>query len=797
MGFLWLILLVTSAGSVLAEHVPANWDDMVIGKWYDLIEVGRMPFKVMCDPRIPGRMYCLLEKSSCFQPAYSNDYGQTWTIWEDNLPPAWNDIIGNLWFESRFTPEGEAFFYYVASFFIEDERTSVFKIFMANEAGENWREVCRLDQVGFKDSITGFTVSSTGSMVFGAHLPERGTGLCLSTDNGQTWREVWCGNEWYCTFNDIEFSPVDPDIAYATLQYPGTLVLKSIDGGLTWQNTNFNEPGVDPQYGIEAVVLHPTNPDVLYFIKTELLGNFEYSIKLSIDGGESWMDWGPHDAQNKLKISGMFINPDNPNNILVFGLMEYGNLYLTEDGGNNWELKLSGGHYTRGARNSITCAKSPWEVDKMYLSLAGIKISTDNGISWLPKQPLDITTAISGDVMRYVDETDLQHMVYFQDEVGAFHSSDAGQTWHPSTINHNSWIFGKDAYDRCLSSPFNRSSIFMVAGYPNTVLLRSDDYGVNWDVVWSDSQLNVWYYFLSSSVPGRVYAVVYNDDQTQFSMIRSDDSGDTWVSCSDFPPNYRIWTARDCPDRPELIFVITENLIDGNGYLLQSIDGGITWIQVSAESGFSPENRAGSFTESILFHTTLPGCVYAATSNKQIYESIDYGVNWVLTKKWVASNRMRIHRSNPDFRTALTGISKTNGKFWSNLGCCVEFLPDNRDDIIFSDKQNFQIVRTDDKTPKIILAGYLNTKLFCNEPSPLVISTIVEHPHSDVELDSCEVLYESEPVGIHFYEDDNIKGVFILSTMINSSTPILDIFQIVPMDRFGNVGETWPTVNSK
>ncbi|MCD4654928.1 hypothetical protein K8T06_13460 [bacterium] len=172
----------------------------------------------------PGKACpCQLGRYGPYEITFSNDYGKTWIIWDDDINSG--GVLGNIWFETRFTPQGEAFFYLAVKVYDED---SGFR----NQAGEPWREVCRIDEEGYQYTITAFAVSPDGTMIFGSMRTEGGTGLCLSSDDGQT-----------------------------------------------WQNTNFNEPGVHPQYGIETIVFHPTNPDVLFLIILELFNAYDCYIK--------------------------------------------------------------------------------------------------------------------------------------------------------------------------------------------------------------------------------------------------------------------------------------------------------------------------------------------------------------------------------------------------------------------------------------------------------------------------------------------------------------------------------------
>ncbi len=92
----------------------------------------------------------------------------------------------------------------------------------------------------------------------------RGDGVYKSTDGGETFVNV--GLESSHHIARVVVDPRDADVAYVAatgpLWGPGgdRGLFKTTDGGRTWSNTN----SIDENTGFTDVVIHPTNPDILY-----------------------------------------------------------------------------------------------------------------------------------------------------------------------------------------------------------------------------------------------------------------------------------------------------------------------------------------------------------------------------------------------------------------------------------------------------------------------------------------------------------------------------------------------------
>jgi subtilisin-like proprotein convertase family protein len=117
-----------------------------------------------------------------------------------------------------------------------------------------------------------------------------------ATAANPTWTPL-TDNQAVLTTGDIALAPSDPNIVYVATgepnnsgdSYYGRGVLKSTDGGATW--TQFNNGGVFDRHTMSRVVVHPTDPNIV-FVAVQgsgvngLSGNT--GVYRSTNGGTNW-----------------------------------------------------------------------------------------------------------------------------------------------------------------------------------------------------------------------------------------------------------------------------------------------------------------------------------------------------------------------------------------------------------------------------------------------------------------------------------------------------------------------------
>ena len=92
-------------------------------------------------------------------------------------------------------------------------------------------------------------------------------GIFKSVNNGVTWRPVFDKDGTSLSIGDLAIAPSDPNVIWAGTGEPnnrqssswGDGVFKSVDGGETWTHM-----GLRDTHHIGRIVIHPTNPNLVY-----------------------------------------------------------------------------------------------------------------------------------------------------------------------------------------------------------------------------------------------------------------------------------------------------------------------------------------------------------------------------------------------------------------------------------------------------------------------------------------------------------------------------------------------------
>ncbi len=183
--------------------------------------------------------------------------------------------------------------------------------------------------------------------------------LWKSVNNGVTF-DVLFTNERVFSIGAIAVAPSNPDILYlgsgeannSRSSYWGDGVYKSTDAGKTWTNV-----GLPESHHIGRVVVHPTNPDVVFVAALGHLysENEERGLYKTTDGGRTWRKvLAPVVRGKTIGVVDVAMDPANPNRLFAatydkvrlpftFDLGGPGSrVYRSTDGGDNWTLLENG-----------------------------------------------------------------------------------------------------------------------------------------------------------------------------------------------------------------------------------------------------------------------------------------------------------------------------------------------------------------------------------------------------------------------------------------------------------------------
>ncbi|HRZ49629.1 MAG TPA: T9SS type A sorting domain-containing protein [Bacteroidales bacterium] len=136
--------------------------------------------------------------------------------------------------------------------------------------------------------------------------------------------------------NCIAFHPVNTQVMYAGAASGG--VWKTTNGGSYWNPVS----DYIASLGISSIVIDHQNPEVLYAATGDFDHSDTYSVGVlkSTDGGSTWNTTGlSWTVQNQRRISKLLIHPTNPQ--VLYAATTIG-LYKTTNGGLNWAVVRSG-----------------------------------------------------------------------------------------------------------------------------------------------------------------------------------------------------------------------------------------------------------------------------------------------------------------------------------------------------------------------------------------------------------------------------------------------------------------------
>lgn len=196
---------------------------------------------------------------------------------------------------------------------------------------------------------------------------------------------------------------------------------------------------------------------------------------------------------------------------------------------------------------------------------AGVFISTDKGEDWqhltaLPEADGIKSIANVSVYKIYEDPQDVNTMYLATRGQGLYYTYDNGKTWQRpnNAVLQNSFIYGVAVH------PKDKCTIFVTNG---TQVFRSNDCSRSWEEVYRESRSGV---------------------------------GVTSLSFEQFAP-HRLY------------------MLEDNGDLLQSLDGGQSWTIVQRFLGEPVHVETNKFEQ---------GTIYITTRNKGIYRSKDAGASW-------------------------------------------------------------------------------------------------------------------------------------------------------------------------
>ncbi|WP_340201524.1 VPS10 domain-containing protein [Ascidiimonas sp. W6] len=294
------------------------------------------------------------------------------------------------------------------------------------------------------------------------YMGSTGGGVWKTTDGGIVWKNVSDGFLKTGTVGAIAVSESDANVIYVgmgehairgVMTSSGDGVYKSTDAGKTWIHL-----GLENSMHISDVVIHPTNPDVVYVaVQGAQYGpSEERGIYKSVDGGKNWKRI--LFTHNLTGASSLRMDMTNPR-ILYAALWEHqrfpytmksggknSGLYKSTDGGDTWNQLITGLPEVMGKVGvAVSRANSDrvWAVIEADGDKGGVYRSDDAGKKWAQINKNRINIARSWYYMEIFAHPKNEDIVYVLN-APVMVSVDGGKNFTkvatPHGDNHHLWI---------------------------------------------------------------------------------------------------------------------------------------------------------------------------------------------------------------------------------------------------------------------------------------------------------------------------------------------------------------------
>ncbi|MDZ7362597.1 MAG: T9SS type A sorting domain-containing protein [candidate division KSB1 bacterium] len=349
---------------------------------------------------------------------------------------------------------------------------------ISQDLGYRWTKVAALPVTQFYH----VTIDATRPERLYGGTQDNGT---VRTTNGRldNWNEIYGGDGFY-----VIVDPVDPNIIYAESQNGG--LGKSTDGGNSFRSALTGINSSEPRNWSTPVVMDPNNRHVLYYgtnrvYRTVNGAAFWQPISGDLTGGK------PNASYLLGTITTIAVAPSN--SAVIYAGTDDSHVWVTADTGKIWTKISQALPYRWVTRVAV----DPKNADVAYVTFSGLKWdspqphvfrTTDRGKTWqdissnLPDAPVNVI----------VVDPAYSNFLYVGTDVGAYHSSNFGQSWsalgeglpmvsvydivlHPQLRRLVAGTHGRSMYTLDLSSlttieeqnNFARSSPILAQNYPN------------------------------------------------------------------------------------------------------------------------------------------------------------------------------------------------------------------------------------------------------------------------------------------------------------------------------------------
>lgn len=464
--------------------------------------------------------------------------------------------------------------------------------------------------------------AGTGEANFANHS-RYGLGIYRSDDGGDSWThlapDVFAGR----CISRLVISSTDPNVLYAGVTAAGGFpplagakghpdangplgVFRSVDGGVSWTHLTNGLPALDAT----ELVIHPSNPNVLYAGIGHIFGHIENGIYRSIDGGGTWTKLANGLPTSNLGRAGLAISRSDPLRVYCMfarpadatgGSSTVLGGWRSNDGGDTW-ASMTGfpvGGPTYGwyfARLHV----NPANPNELYFGSLGVHRSINGGTSFTT------STAPHPDVHAF--DTDAAGRLLVGDDGGVHRTTFVGSY---ETLNNG---LGTCQFYAGLSTHPTNPAVLLGGLQDNGCVIKPSDSSLTWTHVTSGD--GGW-----TQISPHNPSVMFTESQGTGALYRSTNGGASFSGVGSG------LSGRNCflppfvldPFVPNRVLYATERLwvSTNNGSTFSTLSADVTASSTAAirALALSPVNTS---------------IVYVATNNGRVLASSDGGATFSL-----------------------------------------------------------------------------------------------------------------------------------------------------------------------
>ncbi len=459
--------------------------------------------------------------------------------------------------------------------------------------------------------------------------------------------------------NCVVLHPTNPNIIFVGAAGGG--IWRSYDGGLTW-TSNTDQFG---SLAVSDIAFNPKNPNIVYAATGDreqpaVFPHYSVGVLKSIDGGITWNTTGLVYTTNQSRMLGrLLVHPTHPDTVLVAGT---NGIYKTINGGTSWVLKHSG--------NIKDMEFKPGDPNTVYASFQSVFKSVNAGESFgiVPgiSSPSRIALAVTPANPNYVyaiagnGSSGLQGIYRSANSAGSF----TLRTSTPNILNNSfsgSGTSGQAWYDLAFdASPTDAEEIY--TGGVN--IWKSNDGGLTMNIMT--------HWFGANGIPyvhADIHQIIYSSTGDVLSandggLFITSDGGSTWSDYSNglaIAEIYRLSTGQidtsltlsGWQDNGTNLYKPTSarHVYGGDGMECQinqsnnnimyfgiqegvigkTTDGGFTSNGIVSNNG-SGINSSSEWVTPYLLDPQNQNIMYVGKA--QVYQSINGGTSWTQYGSW-------------------------------------------------------------------------------------------------------------------------------------------------------------------